>query len=178
MMHFVDAARDGRLLAELRDEGVLGPDVISRIDESLGRPETGTLGDFLLAGAPFIPEKPWLSWLIRRHGCHRFGRASWGGDGEQWACGEAPPGPNLPYRSCADGSILVAVLRPDLLGETAARLGPRTLHPAAATPAETRALLSVWGRLPGRDAPAQPAPLKDRVAKMQERPVGLSDGRG
>ena len=176
MMHFVDAARDSPLLAELRDEGVLAPDVVSRIDEALGRPETGTLCDFLLAGAPFIPETPWLSWLIRRHGCHRFGRALWCGDGEEWACGEAPPGSNLPYRSCADGSILVAVLRPDLMDATAARLGSRRLHRAAATPAEIRALRSAWNRLPGWDALAPPAVLKDGVGKVQHGTVGLAQG--
>ncbi len=73
MIHFIDSARDGELIAELRDEGVLARDVIALIDESMGRPESGTLNDFLLAGADFIPEKAWLSWLIRRYGCHRFG---------------------------------------------------------------------------------------------------------
>ena len=168
MMHFIDAATDGRLMAELRDEGVLAPDVISRIDEAMGRPESGTLSDFLLAGAAHIPGKPWLTWLIRRHGCHRFGRVAWAGDAQEWACGNPPPGPNPPYRSCPDGSLLVAILRPDLVDATDARFAPRRLHRAAATPVEVAALRSAWRRLPGWGALEPPAVLKDGRAKVQQ----------
>jgi hypothetical protein len=86
-MHFLNPALDGELMAELRDTGVLAPDLIDRIEAAMGRPECGTLNDFLLAGADLIPEKPWLSWLIRRHGCHRFGRVAWHDEAGAWVRG-------------------------------------------------------------------------------------------
>jgi hypothetical protein len=131
-------------MAELKDAGLLAPDVIDRIDAILGRPETGTLNEFLLAGAGVIPERPWLTWLIRRHGCHRFGRVAWQGEGAPWAQSEPTEPGNLPYRECDDRSLLVAVLRPDLLGETERRW-PGPQHRAAATLAEIRALHAAWG---------------------------------
>jgi hypothetical protein len=148
MMHFAEPAVDGELMAELRDAGLLAPDVIDCIDAILGRPETGTLNEFLLAGAELVPEKPWLTWLIRRHGCHRFGRVAWPEQGAAWTRLELPEAGNLPYRECDDGSLLVAVLRPDLLEAT--RLSwPAPQHRAAATLAEMRALHAAW-----RSAPA------------------------
>lgn len=144
MMHFIDAAPDGALLAELKDAGVLTPDVIDRTHGEMGRPETGTLSDFLLSGAGCIPEKPWLYWLIRRHGCHRFGRAVLHGDAVDVA--GAAEDDNLPYRLCSDGSLLVAVLRPDLLEPTVRRLSPRPVHRAAAALSELRDLRAAWRR--------------------------------
>ena len=92
MMHFIEPAADGELMAELRDAGLLAPDAIERIDALMGRPESGTLNDFLLAGAELIPEMPWLTWLIRRHGCHRFGQVVWHGEAAPWAQGDLPGG--------------------------------------------------------------------------------------
>ena len=115
MMHFLDHAVDGELMAELRDVGLLAPDSLERIDALMGHPETGTLNAFLLAGAEVIPEKPWLTWLIRQHGCHRFGRVAWQGASAAWARGDLPEEGNLPYRACEDRSLIVAVLRPDRL---------------------------------------------------------------
>ncbi len=143
MMHFVQPAADGELMAELRDAGLLAPDVIERIDALMGRPETGTLNDFLLAGAEIIPEKPWLTWLIRRYGCHRLGRVAWQGESAPWAQGDLPEEGNLPYRECDDRSLLVAVLRPDLLEATMKRW-PVPLHRGAATLGEMRALQAAW----------------------------------
>jgi len=143
MMHFAEPAADGELMAELRDAGLLAPDVIERIDLLLGQPETGTLNDFLLAGAEVIPEKPWLTWLIRRHGCHRFGRVAWDGAAAGWSQMEMPREGNLPYRECAGSSLLVAVLRPDLMAATA-RQWPVPQLRAAATLAEMRALHAAW----------------------------------
>jgi len=155
MMHFRDPAADGELLAELKDESVLAPDAIARIDALLGSPESGALNDFLLAGAAIIPEPAWLTWLIRRHDCHRFGRVAWHDEAAGWARGGVPPDGNLPYRRAADGAILVAVLRPDRRAATAARLRPATadppaprLHWAAATLREMRELRSAWERRP------------------------------
>ena len=149
MMHFTHPTADGELMAELRDAGLLTPDSIGRIDALLGQPETGTLNDFLLAGAEVIPEKPWLTWLIRRHGCHRFGRVFWEGEARAWA--EHGPGEegNLPYRACDDHSLLVAVLRPDLMTATVQRW-PGPLHRAAATLAEVRSLHTAWNKAPCR----------------------------
>jgi hypothetical protein len=145
MMHFLDPAADGEFLAELREAGLVTPDVIEQVDARLGRPEMGTLNEFLLAGADSIPEKPWLTWLIRRHGCHRFGRVEWPEDSASWARAEPPEDGNLPYRQCRDRSLLLAVLRPDLL---AARPPPwsGTCHRAAATLAEIRSLQAAWRR--------------------------------
>src|ERR1019366_4079099 len=128
MMHFTNPAGDGPFFAELRESGILAPDVIDRINESMGRPESGTLNDFLLAGADLIPEKPWLSWLIRRHGCHRFGRVVWHEEALGWAHEGLPPEGNLPFRQNAPGRLLVAVLRPDCREATSRRLKAHQLH--------------------------------------------------
>ena len=144
MLHFVDSLRDGELLAELKDESVLAPDVIARIDDAMGRPESGTLNEFLIAGAEFVPENAWLSWLIRRHGCHRFGRVAWRDESAEWARAGPPPEGNLPFRRCPDGAWLVAVLRPDLLPATAARFKGVRFHAAAATLGEMAALRSAY----------------------------------
>jgi hypothetical protein len=144
MLHFLDAAVDGEWMAELKDAGLLAPDQIDRIDERMGRPESGSLNAFLLAGADLVPEKPWLTWLIRRHGCHRYGAAVWRGEPLAWQpTGIASDG-NLPYRQCEDQRLLVAVLRPDLLPATGARLQPRSWLRAAATLREMRDLHRAW----------------------------------
>jgi hypothetical protein len=143
MMHFVDRAADGELMAELRDVGLLAPDTIERIDALMGHPGAGTLNDFLLAGAEIVPEKPWITWLIRRHGCHRFGRVGWPEGAAGWAQADPAAEGNLPYRECADHSLLLAVLRPDLMAATARRWAPR-LQRAAATLSEIRALHAAW----------------------------------
>ena len=142
MMHFEQPARDNLLLAELRELGLVTPDVIERIDSALDRPESGTLNGFLLAGADLISEPAWLSWLIRHHGCHRFSRVAW--------TPSAPEGPgaegNLPYSRRKDGDLLVAVLRPDRWEETSQRLAPARLQRAAATLAEIRDGHRAWRR--------------------------------
>jgi len=141
MLHFLDAATDGEWMAELKDAGLLAPDQIDRIDALMGRPETGTLNEFLLAGAEVVPEKAWLSWLIRHHGCHRYGRAVDRGAVIRWPGGDPVPADgNLPFRQCEDGTLLVAVLRPDRLPATGARLSAPAWHPAAATLREVRDL--------------------------------------
>jgi hypothetical protein len=143
MMHFIDRTVDGELMAELRDVGLLDPALIERIDMALDRPETGTLTEFLLGGADFVAENAWLFWLIRRHGCQRFGPVGWRPEAEPWAREGPPADGNLPYRTCPDAGCLVAVLRPDLLAATARRW-PGPLHRAAATLREMRALHSAW----------------------------------
>lgn len=152
-MHFHNPDLDAGLLGDLKDAGVLDPGVIERIHESMGRPESGSLTDFLLAGAEHIPEKPWVYWLIRRHGCHRFGRVALRAGAESW-CGSVPADGNLPYLGTPDGTVVVAVLRPDLLAATAARLAPRPILPAAGTLRELRDLRSsLAGRDSGTTAP-------------------------
>ena len=144
MMHLLGGAPDHELLAELKEAGILAPDTIERIDASLGRPEAGALDDFLLAGAGVISEKDWLGWLIRRHGCHRFGLVSWDDEALRWRPAGEIAGCNLPYRAAADGRPMVAVLRPDQLPATAAVLqGARPLW-AAASLEEIRALRRAW----------------------------------
>jgi hypothetical protein len=177
-MHFMDPTPDTELLAALKDEGVLAPDIVARIDESMGRPESGTLDAFLLAGAEHIPEKAWLSWLIRRHGCHRFGRVGWREEAAGWAGQGVPPDGNLPFRRCADGSVLVAVLRPDRLPATVARLGVTRVHPAAATLREIRDLAAEWRRRSESGAVAPQAALPDGLGEMHHGPVRLEQGRG
>jgi hypothetical protein len=144
MMHFQAPRADAELLAELREVGLLTPENIERIDLRMGRPESGRLDDFLLAGAEDIPAADWIAWLIRRHGCHRFGPVRW-----NESCRRAPeldPGdsPNLPYGICRDGGLLVAVLRPDLRDALEKRrLAPRLLW-AAATLKESTDLRAAW----------------------------------
>ena len=110
-MRFRDCA-DERLLDDLRDASVLTPDIASRIHAAMGHPENATLDEFLLAGADHIPETEWITWLIRRHDCHRFGRVRLE-ESEIGGLPLVPPAePNRPYRSCRDGSLLVARFRP------------------------------------------------------------------
>jgi hypothetical protein len=113
----------------------------------MGRPESGTLNEFLLAGADFISENNWISWLIRRYGCHRFTRAVWRNECAAWARDSLPPDGNLPYRRCDDGAVLVAVLRPDRREVTAKRFGEQTtIHWSASTLRELRDLHAAWRR--------------------------------
>jgi hypothetical protein len=149
MMHFHQRLIDGELMAELRDVGLLDPSLIEQIDRAMGRPEAGTLNEFLLAGADVISENAWLFWLIRQHGCQRFGRVSWRPEAEAWAQAGPPPDGNLPYRACSDGGRLLAVLRPDLLSATVERW-PSPLHRAAATLGEMRALHRAWEQVAPR----------------------------
>jgi hypothetical protein len=155
-MHFNQVEADGGLLADLKDAGILDPGTMERIHESMGRPESGTLSDFLLAGAELIPENPWLYWLIRRHGCHRFGRVAW--PAEKDTLGGVPSSgpPNLPYRCTAEGAWMVAVLRPDQLAVTASLLAPRRLLWAAGTLLELRNLRNSW--VNARPAPGNATP--------------------
>ncbi|HUE12970.1 MAG TPA: hypothetical protein VMR25_02295 [Planctomycetaceae bacterium] len=144
MMHFTNPAGDGPFFAELRESGILAPDVIDRINESMGRPEAGTLNDFLLAGADLIPEKPWLAWLIRRHECHRFGRVNWHEEIAPLCSAGPAPGGNVPYRKCHDGSMLVAILRPDCRKAAEECWPTLRLWWAAATLSELRELGRAW----------------------------------
>ena len=124
----------------------MNPRAIEKIGELLGRPETCTLNDFLLAGCGIIPERDWLSWLIRRHGCHRFGRVAWDSGITLPTGPDAETEPNLPYRMAAGGRALVAMLRPDLADATRKRLGPVRPLWAAATLSELGALRAAWSR--------------------------------
>jgi hypothetical protein len=152
MLHFPDAV-DREWLAEIKDAGLLAPDAIERIHGLMGRPESAPLNDFLIAGAGVVAEGPWLSWLIRRHGCHRHGKPT-GPLALPLAPSEGiPPDGNLAYRRGADSSILVAVLRPDLLPATAQRLAGGW-HRSAVTLREMGALRLALD--PAR--PADPAP--------------------
>jgi hypothetical protein len=151
-MHFLDPKADGELMAELREVSLLSPDILERIDARMGQPETGTLDDLLLAGADWICEPDWISWLIRRHGCHRFGPVSWAKETGFRARGEVAALSNLPYRVSADGGLLIATLRPDRRAEAAASFPAPRLLWAAATLRETRTLRSEWQSR--RSAPA------------------------
>jgi len=143
-MHFINPAPDGELMAELRDAGVLAPDMIDRIEAAMGRPECGTLNDFLLAGADIIPAQPWLSWLIRRHGCHRFGRVAWHDEAGAWVRDGPSADGNLPFRRGAPDCALVAVLRPDCREATSRWVKVPRLHWAAGTLGEIRQLHLAW----------------------------------
>jgi len=146
MMHFNNSALDGELFGELREAGILTPEVIDRIDALMERPETGTLNNFLLAGADLVPEKTWLTWLIRRHGCHRFGRVSLHDEMLGWRRDGPALDGNLPYRRATDGSVFVAVLRPDLK-EGAVKGWPMSrLMWAAASLRELSDLHAAWRR--------------------------------
>lgn len=140
MIHLLPGSADETLVSDLREAGVLTPDVMERIDSFLGRPEHCRLDEFLLSGADFIKSNEWISWLIRRHRCHRFGRVTWPDDASGWIDGAMPADGNLPYRRCADGRVLVAVLRPDKLPATFERLKESRPLWAAATLRELRDL--------------------------------------
>lgn len=146
MIPFQDPGADGELFAELREVGLVNPKAIGKIEDLLGRPETCTLNDFLLSGCGVIPERDWLSWLIRRHGCHRFGRVAWDPGMAVPAGLDADTEPNLPYRLAAGGCALVAVLRPDVADATRECLGPVRPLWAAATLSELGALRAAWSR--------------------------------
>jgi hypothetical protein len=140
MIYFTPASADGQLLSELKDASVLTPDVIDRVYSAMGRPESGTLDEFLQAGADFIPHNGWLTWLIRRHGCHRFGKVAWHETAVAWPEDECFCDGNIPYRTCANDRVLVAVSRPDRLDATRRRLRPLRPLWAAATLGEIREL--------------------------------------
>jgi len=144
MIHLLPGSPDEIFVSELREAGILTPDVMERIDSSLNRPEHCLLDEFLLAGAGFIKTNDWLSWLIRQHGCHRFGRVAWSGDACAWISEGLPADGNLPYRRCADGRVMVAVLRPDRLPATYERLRDSRPLWAAATLNEILDLKNAW----------------------------------
>jgi hypothetical protein len=133
------APEDREMLAELKEAGLVTPIVLEAIHHRLDRMENPDLNGFLLAGAEVIDELDWLSWLIRRHGCYRFGPVRLGIEvgSERWT-----ESPNLPYavlpvpqegmRKC-----LAGVLRPDL---------PVNGLRAAATLKELRQLKADWER--------------------------------
>lgn len=144
MMRFQNSARDGEFMAGLRDAGILTPDLIDRIDAAMGRPDSGALTDFLLAGAEIIPELTWLTWLIRRHGCHRVGPVTLQSDTLAAITNRDTLGDNLPYRFTADDSLLIALVRPDRWAEETQILTPRRCIKVAATLREARALRTAW----------------------------------
>jgi hypothetical protein len=144
MMHFLEPAVDGPWMAELREAGLITPDLVERIDAAMGRPESGTLNDFLLAGCEWVPEREWLAWLISRHRCHRYGKPEWEPEAAAWALDGVPADGNLPYRKCPSGPVLVAALRPDLREVAERRMSPAGCLWAATTLKEVKALRERW----------------------------------
>jgi hypothetical protein len=153
-----EETRDRELLAELKEAGLVTPITLEAICARLASWEDPGLSEFLLAGAELIDEANWLTWMIRRHGCYRFGPVKLAADfgSERWqavASGELPPvshHPNLPYALLpvpASGrpACLVAVLRPDY---------PVSGLPAAATLTEIRELRRRWSATSGRAGPS------------------------
>ena len=67
-MFFINHGKDNPLLQELIREGVFN----SATWESLKMPPEGYLMDVLVNNHTKIPEKPWLDWLVRKHGCTRI----------------------------------------------------------------------------------------------------------
>ena len=151
MIVFEDS-RDRELLAELKEAGLVTPITLEAICGRLAAREDPGLSEFLLAGAELIDEADWLTWMIRRHGCYRFGPVQLAADfgSERWQAavggGELFPlsqHPNLPYAllpvpAAGRAACLVAVLRPD---------HPIAGLPAAATLAELRELRGRWSAL-------------------------------
>jgi|GEM_PF-2287153 hypothetical protein len=66
-MFFINHGKDNPLLQELIREGVFN----SATWESLTMPPEGYLMDVLVNNRAKILERPWLDWLIRKHGCTR-----------------------------------------------------------------------------------------------------------
>jgi len=156
MIVFEDV-RDRELLAELKEVGLVTPITLEAICEQLGSRDEVGLSEFLLAGADLIDVPEWLTWMIRHHGCYRFGpvrlAASLGPEGWQ----DEGPGefhrilhsPNLPYArlpvpAVGRAASLIGVLRPDY---------PIAGLPAAATLPELRELRNRWSAQAGRVAP-------------------------
>lgn len=141
--------RDRELLAELKEAGLVSPITLEAICSQLPPREEPGLSEFLLAGAEQIKEADWLTWMIRRHGCYRFGPVrlspDFGSLRWQALAGGGEPGPvalhpNLPYAllpvpAAGRPSCLVAVLRPDY---------PVPGLPAAATLRELRDVRQAW----------------------------------
>ncbi len=67
-MFFIDQSKDVPLFHELIREGVFS----SAVWDSLPLPPEGKLLDILVSFRAKIPEKPWIDWLIRKHGCTRI----------------------------------------------------------------------------------------------------------
>ncbi len=143
-MRFHNTTHDGEFMAGLRDAGILTPDLIEKIDTVMGPPDSGALTNFLLAGAEIIPELAWLTWLIRRHGCHRVGAVALHSDTLSAITNRDSLGDNLPYRLTADDSFLIAVVRPDRWAADTSIFAPRRCIKVAATLREARALRTAW----------------------------------
>jgi len=150
MINFA-AAIDRELLAELKEASLVTPIVLEAIHGRLDDEEHTDLNEFLLAGADLIDEREWLIWMIRRHGCYRFGpvRLAVDAGGERWVqAGLADAerireAANLPYAvlpvpKAGQPACMVAVLRPDL---------PVSGLRAAATLRELRQLRADWARV-------------------------------
>jgi hypothetical protein len=138
------AAADRELLSELKEAGLVTPIVLEAIHSTLAEAENPALNDFLLAGAEWIDEREWLTWLIRHHACYRFGPVRLTKGFRVSEAGLDRAGPNLPYAALpvpqeGEPGWLVGVLRPDL-----PVLGLR----AAATLLELRELKAGWHALP------------------------------
>jgi hypothetical protein len=146
MMSFLQPSVDSPLYTELKECGLLPPDVVDRIETKLNRPESGTLDHYLLAGADAISEPDWLRWLVRHHGCHRFGPVAWRDDAAMWARPDIASEPNRPFRRSLDGNPVIAVMRPDRWARTAAGYAGYRPERAAATLAEIRELKAAWAR--------------------------------
>ena len=67
-MFFINNTKDTPLLQELIREGVFN----SALWESLVLPSEGYLMDALIANHSKIPERGWIDWLVRKHGCTRI----------------------------------------------------------------------------------------------------------
>jgi hypothetical protein len=144
MISFLQGSEDDLLVVELREAGLLTPEIIKKIDSTLTKPSPINLSEFLLAGADYINTGHWLSWLIRKKGCYRFGTVKWNDQAKLWSYQGLPSDANFPYLLSGEERGLVAVLRPDRLHVTAQRL--RALRPlwAAATLSEIKALRNSW----------------------------------
>lgn len=144
MISFLQGSEDDLFLLELRDVGIITPDITKKIEASLVRNSQINLSEFLIAGADYINQGQWLSYLIRFKGCYRFGAVNWNEQAKLWSYQGLPSDANFPYLLTGEQRGMVAILRPDRLKETASRL--KALRPLWAAPTlnEIKALRKAW----------------------------------
>lgn len=151
-MHLLEPHIDELLMAEMRDEGVLTPRLLEKMDQQIGGAEAIRLSDALLLIADDMPENIWINWLVHVHNCARLHKIfvdsamlREAGFSRAQARAFIESG-NYPAVKCRDG-WMVALTRPDLFARTAEALPGVPLFRLAPTLPEARELKRAFTRI-------------------------------
>lgn len=151
-MHFVEHQVDEPFLAELRDEGIIGPAELDLMEKRIGASDSVRLNDALLAVADEVKVSIWLEFLVHAYDCLRLkviepdaAMLTEAGFTKEQARAFVDCG-NFPCLRSENGWI-IAVTRPDLFERTETYLPGVTLHRMAATLPEARDLNLIFERI-------------------------------